>query len=73
MDNSDEYTFVVDDQFLVGDSLMVAPILEENAIQRDIYLPVGKWLADDGAIFSGPTLLRNISVPIERIPYFLLI
>lgn len=28
---------------MVGDNLMVAPILDAGARQRDIYLPQGKW------------------------------
>ena len=32
----------VEDEFLLGDSLLVAPVLEEGAIKRDIYLPRGR-------------------------------
>merc|ERR1712142_1276234 len=29
----------IDDQFLVGDKILVAPILERGAVKRDVYLP----------------------------------
>jgi alpha-glucosidase (family GH31 glycosyl hydrolase) len=33
----------VDDQFLLGRDLMVAPILRQGAIARTVYLPRGEW------------------------------
>lgn len=33
-----------DDEYLFGDSLLVAPLLEENAVGRDVYLPAGEWI-----------------------------
>ena len=69
-DNSDENTLLIDDEFLIGDSLLVAPILEENSFKRDIYLPSGNWIYENSSVFSGPVLLRNFDVPIDKIPYF---
>ena len=31
------------DEYLLGDDLLVAPLLEENAQQRKVYLPEGTW------------------------------
>ena len=33
-----------EDEFLLGDSLLVAPLLEENAEKRAVYLPEGQWI-----------------------------
>lgn len=33
----------IDDQFMLGDSLLVAPILERDARSRDVVLPPGDW------------------------------
>lgn len=33
----------IDDEFLLGDSLLVAPVVEEGATTRDLYLPPGTW------------------------------
>ena len=70
-DNSDEILYEIDDEFLIGDRILVAPILIENAFERDIYLPRGRWIDPEGVIFKGPVLLANVSVPINKIPYFL--
>lgn len=33
-----------EDEYLFGDSLLVAPLLEENAESRSVYLPAGEWI-----------------------------
>jgi len=33
-----------EDEYLFGDGLLVAPLLEENAEDRPVYLPAGQWL-----------------------------
>ncbi len=58
----------VRDQFMLGDSVLVAP-LAVKANTREVQLPAGKWKADDGQVFTGPTKI-NVNVPLERIPYF---
>ena len=42
VDNSDARTLRCDDQFMVGDDILVAPITDPSTYQRDIYLPKGK-------------------------------
>ena len=39
----DERAYNVDDMFLVGDRYLVAPIVEQNATSRDVYLPGPYW------------------------------
>ncbi len=41
---NDPLAIAVDDEFLLGDSLLVAPLLEENAESRTVYLPQGQWI-----------------------------
>ena len=33
----------IEDEYLFGDSLLVAPFMEEDQISRRVYLPEGKW------------------------------
>jgi alpha-glucosidase len=39
----DPGTYNLDDQYLFGDSLLVAPVLDEGAARRGVYLPEGLW------------------------------
>ncbi len=40
----DRATFTIQDQYLYGADLMVAPVIEENAVARNVYLPEGDWV-----------------------------
>jgi alpha-D-xyloside xylohydrolase len=33
----------VDDEYLLGSSLLVAPLMHEGEVKRDVYLPSGGW------------------------------
>lgn len=39
----DDTDLEVDDQFMLGPTLMMAPILERGAISRDVVFPKGNW------------------------------
>ena len=42
------------DAYLLGDDLLVAPLLEENAVSREVYLPQGMWFDFfDGTGYAG--------------------
>lgn len=51
----DEKTYDINDQFMFGDSLMVAPVVEEGVTNRNIYLPEGASWVDfwTGEEFEG--------------------
>ena len=40
----DPYAVNCEDEYFFGDSLLVAPLLEENAESRPVYLPAGQWI-----------------------------
>ena len=39
----DEQAIYINDQFLIGDDVMVAPIIKEGSTERKIYFPKGTW------------------------------
>jgi len=41
---SDEICYDIDDEFMLGDSLLIAPILSPGSKARAVYLPKVKWL-----------------------------
>ncbi|MGH2521180.1 MAG: TIM-barrel domain-containing protein [Anaerolineales bacterium] len=62
--------YAVDDSFLLGDDLLVAPVFEAGAKARDVHLPPGRWYSFwDDAVFEGPVWVC-LDSPLERIPLF---
>ena len=69
----DTIAHVIDSEFLVGDTVLVAPVLDEGARMRDIYLPIGRWrhaILND--MSEGPKWLRNYAAELNQLPYFIL-
>ncbi|GFZ93049.1 glycoside hydrolase [Paenibacillus marchantiophytorum] len=57
------------DQFMLGSSLLVAPVIVKGARARHVIFPTGTWVGDDGTIVSGP-IKKEIEVPLGRLPYY---
>ena len=67
---SDPRTAVLDDQFLLGSDLLVAPVLEPGVSGRRVYLPAGVWVDfRTGERLAGS---RDIwaDAPLDRIPLY---
>ena len=72
----------LDDEYLFGADLLVAPVVTQGATHRAVYLPEGEWvdlwatvsMADDGAVTLGAATLRrgggtaDVAAPIAQIP-----
>ena len=57
----DERARQEDQQWLLGPNVLVAPVVEQGASTRNVYLPQGCWKhVDTGAQFEGP---RDVTVP----------
>ena len=59
----------ISDQFLLGDSILVAPVVEKGAISRNIHFPKGVWKGDDGSKVKGPCTV-SVRAPLERLPWY---
>ena len=51
----------MDDQFLCGDALLVAPVLEQGAAVRAVYLPAGAWYD----FWTGDKLTGPVDIPVR--------
>lgn len=59
------------DQFLFGPSMLVAPVCEKGATEREVYLPEGEWYDYwTGEKRQGETSLIA-AAPLEKIPIFI--
>ncbi|MGN0556276.1 MAG: glycoside hydrolase family 31 protein [Acutalibacteraceae bacterium] len=61
----------ITDQFMLGNEIMVAPVIEEGARKRTVKLPQGRWKYHDRIIHGGKTM--EISVPLDELPIFTLV
>jgi alpha-D-xyloside xylohydrolase len=70
MDYPDDHqTWTVDDQYMMGESILVAPVLAGKP-QRSIYLPEGKWFDYwSGKSYEGKQRI-GVDAPLEQIPIF---
>ena len=68
----DPAAWEVEDQFLFGPDILVAPVAVAGQRSREVYLPVGAdWIdAATGVRHAGGTTL-SADAPIERIPVFM--
>ena len=67
----DERTYLIRDEFMVGDGLLVAPVLQAGTRDRDVYLPAGRWRDFwSGKIILGGETVVAVPAPLESIPVF---
>ena len=59
----------VTDEFLMGEELLVAPVVEKGAKTRKVLVPPGRWLGDDGKEVVGPVEIV-VETPLARLPHF---
>ena len=59
----------LDDQFLLGRDLLVAPVYREGQTERTVYLPAGTWYDQDGACHEGPAWI-TADAPLDKIPAY---
>ena len=57
------------DQFVLGDDIIVTPVLEKESRSRTVILPKGRWKDENGKIYKGNREIK-IEVPLKRLPYF---
>ncbi|HYO90713.1 MAG TPA: TIM-barrel domain-containing protein, partial [Pyrinomonadaceae bacterium] len=66
----DYNTLNMDDQFMIGTDLLVAPVLKPDVTSRMVYLPEGVWFDYwTGRKYAGPNMIR-MDAPLETVPMF---
>lgn len=66
----DENVYEIDDQYLFGSNLLIAPVTTKEAQTRVVYLPEGTWYDYwNGESYEGKQYY-NIVTPLEKLPIF---
>lgn len=66
----DPNTYNLDDEFMVGDDLLVAPVLKPDLTERRVYLPKGLWCDYwTGKRYEGGRMIQ-VNAPLEIVPMF---
>ena len=59
-------------EYLLGNNILVAPVLDVGATSREIYLPIGQWTdGNTGMTYEGPIWLHDYSADLYTLPYFI--
>ena len=67
---TDANTYNLDDQFMIGDDLLVAPILNASHTRRLVYLPAGVWYDYwTNKQHQGGRMI-NVDAPLDTVPMF---
>ncbi|MBJ7348499.1 MAG: glycoside hydrolase family 31 protein [Thermoleophilaceae bacterium] len=60
----------IDQQWMLGSDVLVAPVVTQGSINRSVYFPTGCWRdTRTGAQFNGPTT-ATVSASLDTLPYF---
>ncbi len=59
----------ITDEFMLGEDILVAPVITKGCRERSVVLPSGRWRASDGRIFDGKKSVM-LSAPLGELLYF---
>lgn len=66
----EEVWYGVEDEYLLEDALLVAPVIEQGATARDVRFPPGRWRhIDTGVVYERE--VARVPVPLGQPPVFL--
>ncbi|XP_049281375.1 myogenesis-regulating glycosidase isoform X2 [Anopheles funestus] len=72
LDSTDVNCFSINDEFSIGDGMIVAPVLERGETVREVYLPQGVWKDGiDESLRKGSRWIHNYHVPQNKVAYFI--
>ena len=67
----DKYAWNIEDEFIFGNALLIAPVTESKCEKRQVYLPAGeRWVnVHTGKVYDGGINII-VETPIDKIPIF---
>ena len=78
LESNDKDACEIFDQFLVGDNVVVAPVISKGQTERNVYLPTGQWQRVNlesglpyGDVYKGPNIIEDVGAALSEMPTFL--
>lgn len=59
----------IDDEFMLGENILVAPVVTKGTVKRDVTFPKGNWTDTDGNVFEGRKTYE-LDSPLEKLLWF---
>lgn len=66
----DPVCWQIQDQYMFGSQLLVAPVLYPDRTEREVYLPMGMWKPLEGRDMIGGGKRIRVQTPLDQIPVF---
>lgn len=66
----DENTYSLDEQYMFGRSLLVAPVLNEGQTVKDVYLPDGEWIDFFHNALTAGGAVKSYYCSLDSIPVY---
>lgn len=69
---ADKRTYLISDEYLLGSDLLIAPVIKEGMLEREVYFPAGTdwvdWWSGERHQGGKPQMIK---APIDRLPIFI--
>ena len=59
----------ITDEFMLGEDILVCPVVTQNTYKRNVVFPEGAWIDDDGNEYPGRTEML-LDAPLEKLLWF---
>jgi alpha-glucosidase (family GH31 glycosyl hydrolase) len=67
---NDPKTAEIDDEYMFGDNMLVAPVIIQGTTTRTLYLPAGEWYPFNGGSAIAGGISVTVDAPMDSIPVF---
>lgn len=68
---NDPHVYNLNDEYMVGEDILTAPVVQQGQTKRAVYLPKGEWIDFwNGVEYSGKTTIL-VDAPIGKLPLFI--
>lgn len=68
---NDPQVYNLNDEYMVGEDILTAPVVQEGQTKRAVYLPAGEWIDFwNGVEYAGQNTIL-VDAPLNKLPLFI--